>query len=353
MSFKQFLESNKKTVDKALLKRVPARLSKAAFVSACGLQQYGYSNLASAQAAVNLPVWDLLSRGGKRWRPALLLLTAEAFGADPRRLLDVATVPEVVHTGTLLVDDVEDDSEMRRGRPCIHRIYGVDVAVNAGSAMYFLPLSAIDSLKGRYPEKTLLRAYQIYAEELRAVSYGQGIDIWWHKGNGGEVTEAQYLQMVALKTGALARMAAKLGALFAGASERQIVLAGEFAEAVGVAFQIQDDVLNLTAGSEYGKEIGGDVSEGKRTLITAHALKHAGTEGRRRLLVLLNAKTKDPQKISEVIAILRSSGSIDYAKRRSREIVEKAWQRFSKVLRPSKAKTRLQQLADYLVERDL
>ncbi|MFH1106954.1 MAG: polyprenyl synthetase family protein [Candidatus Micrarchaeota archaeon] len=259
----------------------------------------------------------------------------------------------IVHN-TLMVDDVEDDSEMRRGKPCIHCTYGVDVAVNAGSSMYFLPLTAFEGLSGKFPDKTLLKAYRVYSQEMRAVSYGQGVDIWWHKGNApAEVSEAQYLQMVALKTGALARMAAKLGALFAGASDRQIRLAGEFAEAVGVAFQIQDDVLNLTAGSEYGKEIGGDISEGKRTLITAHALRHAGTEGRRRLRVLLNERSKDPSKIREAIGILRSSGSIEYARRRSREIVREAWKNFSKALKPSRAKSRLGGLAAYLVEREI
>ncbi|MFH1200122.1 MAG: polyprenyl synthetase family protein [Candidatus Micrarchaeota archaeon] len=353
MAFDEFLQSNRKAVGRAMEKRLERKLSREGFLSCCGAQQYGVDSLQSAQESVNAPIWDLLDRGGKRWRPALLLLTAQAFGADPFKLLDLSTIPEIVHNGTLMVDDVEDDSELRRGKPCIHKSYGVDVAVNAGSAMYFLPLTALDGLAGKYPDKTLLQAYRIYAEELRAVSYGQGIDIWWHKGNGGEVSEGQYLQMVALKTGALARMAARLGALFAGASEKDMRLAGEFAEAIGVAFQVQDDVLNLTAGSEYGKEIGGDISEGKRTLITAHALSHATPADRKKLLAILDAKTKDAAKIRQATAILESAGSIGYAKARSREIVKSAWRRFSSVLPASKAKTLLSQLADYLVEREI
>ncbi|NIV44480.1 MAG: polyprenyl synthetase family protein, partial [Gammaproteobacteria bacterium] len=90
--------------------------------------------------AIAQPMWDFLERGGKRWRPALFLLVIEALGEDSEKFLDFAIIPEVIHNGTIMVDDVEDDSTFRRGKPCTHRIFGIDIAVNTGNAMYFLPL---------------------------------------------------------------------------------------------------------------------------------------------------------------------------------------------------------------------
>ncbi len=352
MDIRKVLAKNAPAIDTAIEGYIPKKLTLASLEKAAGKARYAYS-VESAQAAVNTPIWELLGRGGKRWRPTLFLLIAQAFGAKPKPLLDLAMVAEVVHNGTLMVDDVEDNSDLRRGLPCIHKIHGVDVAVNAGNAMYFLPLLAFMRHRGQFSEKTMLAAYEIYAQEMINLSYGQGFDIWWHRGNEPHVTEAQYLQMCAFKTGTLSRMAAKLGALFAGASEKDIALAGQFAEAIGIAFQIQDDILNLVADElEYGKEIGGDITEGKRTLMTIHALSHAPAVEKARLLSLLESHPKDQPRIREAIRILESNGSIDYARAYAKKLVTEAWKNFAPELKEGEAKESLQSFADYLIERD-
>ncbi len=283
----------------------------------------------------------------------MFLLVAEAYGANPKKLLPLSIIPEIIHNGTLIADDVEDNSDLRRGKPAIHKIYGVDLAINASNAMYFLPLKVLMENKNNFPPKTLNSAYNIYLQEMINLSYGQAFDILWHKGKFAEISEEDYLQMVAFKTGTLARMAAKLGALFANASQKNINLAGEFAESIGIAFQIQDDMLNLTASAEYGKEIGGDISEGKRTLIVLRALKKANKKDAQRLLQILNSHTKNQLAIGEAISIIRGTDALEYSKEKARNLVMKAWTKFSKSLPESKAKKQLKEFADYLIEREV
>lgn len=347
----RLLRQKKPSIDRAIERGLPRRLNARLLAQLTGKLRYS-APYSSAERSVHAPIWALLDRGGKRWRPALFLLIAEAFGANPRKLEDLAAVAEVVHNGTLMVDDVEDDSDLRRGKPALHKLYGVDVAVNAGNAMYFLPLRAFRLHRRQFSDSVMLAAYETYAQEMANLSYGQGFDIWWHHGHDEGVSERDYLQMCAFKTGTLARLSAKLGALFAGASSKDVELAGEFAEAIGIAFQIQDDLLNLQADvQEYGKEIGGDISEGKRTLITLHALRHASAKDRKRLRAILNAHTKDPKRIRQAIEIVRQAGSMEYAAQVARKLVSHAWAHFAPRLKKGRAKDALESFAGYLVER--
>jgi geranylgeranyl pyrophosphate synthase len=162
----------------------------------------------------------------------------------------------------LAVDDIEDDSKLRRGKPCLHLIYGTDVAINAGngmlhlcfnsqplhsllivivsvSGMYFFPLVVFRDLKKKgFADATINKCYELYSEEMIKLHFGQGLDIWWHTGKGNPSAD-EYLQMCAYKTGTLARLSAKLSAIISGGSEAQAEAIGKFAETIGVAFQIQ------------------------------------------------------------------------------------------------------------------
>lgn len=278
----------------------------------------------------------------------------EAAGGNVEKAKDLVVISEVVHNGTLMVDDVEDDSEMRRGKPCIHKLYGVDIAVNAGNAMYFIPLLVLMKNKEKFEEKMRLKAFEIYSQEMINLSFGQAFDIYWHKGRVENVTEEQYLQMCAYKTGTLARMSAKLGALVGGANEKQIDALGKFAEAIGVAFQIQDDILSLS-GEEFakGKGKGEDIHEGKRTLIVIHCLKNASPEKAKRLREILNMHTFERKLIEEAIEIIEETGSIEYAREFAKKMVNEAWSEADNVLKESPAKEKLKAFADYLVERKI
>jgi geranylgeranyl pyrophosphate synthase len=284
-------------------------------------------------------------------------LICEALGKDPEEFVDFAIIPEVIHNGTLMVDDIEDAAEFRRGKPCTYRIYGVDIAINAGNAMYYLPLLPLIENKRKVSSEKLRRVYEIYVKEMISLSFGQAMDIAWHRGiaNADEVDEKGYLQMCAYKTGTLARLAAEIAAILAGANEERVEKLGRFAESIGVAFQMQDDILDLT-GEEFAEKKGGhgqDITEGKRSLIVIHTLKAAKAEDKRRLVEILNMHTSNQKLRDEAIAIMKKYGSLDYVKQFARKMVEDSWREAGKLLPDSDAKKKLNAFAKFLIERKI
>ncbi len=349
-SVAEILSEYARIVNDALRKYIPRRVDEAYLRSILGEAEYRYE-VESLNKSIFEPFWDLVDRGGKRWRPALMLMVYEALGRDPREIAPLTVIPEAIHNGTLAVDDVEDGSEFRRGKPCIHRIYGEDVAINMGNTMYYLPLTVLEKL-GIPPEKKL-KILDEYVETMLRLSLGQAMDIAWHRGLVEKVDEDQYLQMALLKTGALAGFAAKIAAIMAEASEEEAERVQRFAELVAVAFQIQDDILNL-AGDEakYGKEIGGDISEGKRTLMVIHALRHLPKAEAEKLRRILDMQTKDRGMILEAIQLIRKAGSIEYAKEVSRKLAERALRILHETLPEGAGRRKLEALAGFLITRE-
>jgi geranylgeranyl pyrophosphate synthase len=352
----KYLKEKAVIIDQLIEKYIPKSFEKNSLVFEVNPPKYGYG-LQALNQAVAQPIWDFLERGGKRWRPALFLLVIEALGENLDKFLDFAIIPEVIHNGTIMVDDVEDNSMFRRGQPCTHRIFGTDVAINAGNAMYFLPLLTLISNKSRLPPEILNKIYEIYIKEMINLSLGQAMDIAWHKGlaDADRVTEAQYLQMCAYKTGTLARMAAKMAAVLAKADENLVKKIGGFAEALGIAFQIQDDILDLTS-PEFAKGKGGrgqDITEGKRTLMVIHTLEKATENDRERLKEILKMHTSNQKLRDEAISIMQKYGAIDYAKQFARNLVEQCWKEIDQLLPPSDAKEKLRAFAEYLIERKI
>ena len=251
LNIENFLEEKSAFIDKVIEKYIPRTFSENAVLFRINPPRYAY-NLEALNKAVAEPIWEFLDRGGKRWRPSLFLLICEALGKNPENFVDFAIIPEVVHNGTIMVDDVEDASELRRGKPCTYKVYGLDIAVNAGNAMYYLPLLPLIQNREKISNEKLCRIYEIYVKEMINLSLGQATDIAWHRGmaNADEIDEKDYLQMCAYKTGTLARMAAKMAAVLADANDELVERLGFFAESVGLAFQMQDDILDLT-GTEF------------------------------------------------------------------------------------------------------
>lgn len=347
-----YLTEKSDEINATIEQLVPHTINESWLEKTYGRPSYGY-DVESIQKVLVDPMWNLLDRGGKRWRPALFLLSLEAVGGDPKKFFRYTAIPEIVHNGTLVSDDVEDNSELRRGKPCIHKIYGVDVAVNLGSAMYFIPFALLARDK-TIDDKTKLAMHELIAFELLRCHVGQGLDIWWHRGNKYEISEDEYLQMCAYKTGTLARLAAKLGGILGKGSEEQTEALGRFAETIGVAFQIQDDILNLV-GEEFskGKGVGEDIHEGKRTIMVLHALKHSSEKDKKRLLEILNAHPSDEKTIREAIALIEKHGSMEYARAKAKELVQKSWKGVDNVLPESHAKDVLRAFADYLITRKI
>jgi len=337
-------------------KYIPRIFSRNSVLFRISPPRYAY-NLEPINKAVAEPIWEILDRGGKRWRPTLFLLICEALGKNPKDFIDFAIIPEVVHNGTLIIDDVEDASEYRRGKPCTYKIYGVDTAINAGNAMYYLPLLPLIENREKVAPKKLREIYEIYVEEMINLSLGQAMDIAWHKGmaNADNLGEYNYLQMCAYKTGTLARMAAKLAAVLADANEDVVEKLGRFAETMGVAFQMQDDVLDLT-GYEFAEKKGGrgqDITEGKRTLIVIHTLGVANPKDKERLVKILNMHTSDQTLRDEAISIMQKYDSLEYVNGFARKIVEESWTGADELLPPTGAKQKLKAFVEFLIQRNI
>jgi geranylgeranyl pyrophosphate synthase len=279
------------------------------------------------------------------------------LGKNPDKFVDFAAIPEVIHNGTLMIDDIEDTSELRRGKPCTYKMYGLDIAINAGNAMYYLPLLPLMKNRKKIAVEKLFRIYEIYVQEMINLSLGQAMDIAWHKGSSGadNLGEDDYLQMCAYKTGTLARMSAKIASILADADDGLVEKLGRFAESLGVAFQIRDDVLDLT-GEEFEKKKGcrgQDITEGKRSLIVIRTLRNANVQDKGRLIEILNMHSSDQRLRDEAIAIMKKYGSIDYARQLAGKMVEESWRNVGRSLPPSGGKEKLKAFADFLIERKI
>lgn len=261
---------------------------------------------------------------------------------------------EFVHNGSLMVDDVEDKSLMRRGQPCTYLKYGEDYAVNTGTIMYCVPIMKIDEFI-KDDDALKFQMYKMCCEETANLHFGQNWDIHWH--NGARMpTEAQYLQMIINKTSVLPRLLVRLIAAILKIEDPSDMI--NYVEQLGAAFQIQDDLIAIKSEA-YAKERGilaEDIHEGKRTLMVSYAYYKSKTitdEEKKRLLEILDMKTEDETLLREAIEILKRSGSIEYAEERAKTMLADAWAKVDASLPDNEGKAKLKILSDFLINRDL
>ena len=355
MDIEKFLEETAPLIDKAIEKYIPRKFSKDSALFKVNPPMYSY-NLEPLNKAISDTIWDMLDRGGKRWRPALFLLICEALGKGSSYCIDFSIIPEVIHNGTLVIDDIEDSSELRRGKPCTYKIFLMDIAVNAGNAMYYLPLLPLIMQRAMLPAEIQRDVYEIYVQEMINLSMGQAMDIAWHRdlANADTLAEEDYLQMCAYKTGTLARMAAKMAGVIAGADKPLVEKLGRFAESIGVAFQMQEDILDLI-GEEFAKKKGGvgqDITEGKRSLIVIYTLKKANNADRKRLTQILNLHTSDQKLRDEAISLMQKYDALETVKVKAARLVEESWSEAEKLLPTPEAKEKLKEFAEFLIKRN-
>ncbi len=345
-----------KALEDVIRKYIPEIYDASILASQCGSPDYTFDT-AGPNKAVAEPIWDIFSRGGKRLRLKLFALVLKAYGKDPSEYYDYMVIPEFSHNGTLIVDDIEDNSTHRRGEPCLHLTYGTDVAVNAGNALYFLALLPLLNEGCPLSEQVQNQIFRIYFREMVKLHYGQGMDITWHKGlhDMEQVTEDKYLQMTAMKTGALYRMSVEIACVLAGAGEKAAQEIGRFASHLGVAYQICDDILDIQ-GDKFARTKGGqakDITEAKITIMIIHALRYAEPQQRERLKTILGMHTQDTRYIQEAVAILQECGSPEYASSRAREIIREAWQRVEPWIPEGSGRKEIEEFAGALLQRNL
>jgi geranylgeranyl diphosphate synthase, type II len=235
---------------------------------------------------------DYPRRSAKALRPALCIATCRALGGGLEAALPTAAVLELYHNAFLVHDDIEDGSELRRDAPTLHTTFGVPIAINIGDAMLALALTPLLENTRTIGLGKALRVLRIVAEMARVSAEGQALELEWIRASRFDLTDEDYVEMVARKTSHYSFVTPLLaGAVLAGLRDEEAEALRLLGRELGIAFQIQDDVLNLT--EEYGKERDGDLYEGKRTLILSHLLRSADPDERRVISTIL-AKPRGP-----------------------------------------------------------
>ncbi|MEM0149418.1 MAG: polyprenyl synthetase family protein [Candidatus Micrarchaeaceae archaeon] len=351
----EYLKEQSRQIDEKINKYLTYTDSDNYFKKLLGRSGYKYHEETLYKSILE-PALYILNQGGKRWRPAITLLIIEALGKNPDDYVEFSMISEIIHNGTLIHDDIEDNSKLRRGKPCVHIKYGIDVANNLGDFLYHFPVIALKSSKKLTSEVKYKIADVSDTEKLRC-TIGQAEDIAWHRYlvDPYMISEDNYLQMVYDKTGALASMAAKIGGIIGGADDKTIEALGHFAASIGVAFQIQDDLLNITksAVSENKGGTGEDITEGKVTLFVVYAIENLPQNDKERLIEILREHTEDRSKIDEAIELISKSGAIEHSRELQEKIIKDAWNNVDKRLPDSDAKNHLKALAEFLINRTI
>ncbi|MDC0078108.1 polyprenyl synthetase family protein [Deltaproteobacteria bacterium] len=302
---------------------------------------------------------DYPQRGGKRFRPALVLLCCELFDGDPEDALTSAVALELFHNFALVHDDIEDESLLRRGKPTLHLQHGIALALNSGDALLGLVHETLLNNHSRLSSALSLRIHRHLNNVMRATFEGQALDIGW-VAKRSFPDRAEYREMIGRKTGWYSgRGPCQCGALIADAVESELETVGSFGEAIGIGFQVRDDMLNLSEKSEneapsagaggYGKERGGDIAEGKRTLITIELLERLSETDAERVRSILLAEREQVSEadIDWCIARAESTGALDAAADYCQKQAVLASSALKK-LPEHPAKALLRELVDYL-----
>jgi len=283
----------------------------------------------------------IISAGGKRIRPALVLLMANAHGYRGTDHHQLAAVIEFIHTATLLHDDVVDESSLRRGRQTANAMFGNAASVLVGDFVYsraFQMMVAVGNM----------RVMQILADATNVIAEGEVLQLL--NMHDPDVTEERYLQVIRSKTAKLFEAAAQLGALLAGASESDIEAAAEYGRSLGTAFQLIDDVLDYSGNAvDIGKNVGDDLREGKPTLPLIYLLQHGTAE--QRTLVRACIETGDEQHFDEVLAAITTSGALAYTRDKAEKAARRAIESISS-LHASHFRDSLLQLSAFAVDRN-
>ena len=295
------------------------------------------------------PARDLLSRGGKRWRPLFMLLCAEMYG-DWHLALPLTPLVEIAHNGSLIVDDIEDAAVQRRGEEAEHIKFGMDLALNAGNLMYFLPARVIDTASFTDAQRLLL--HRFYVEDMVRLHFGQGLDILWHRDHKNIPGEEQYREMCRLKTGGLSRLAARAAVIAVGGEEHTAQQLGRIAEDIGACFQIIDDVKNLGPGVA-GKQRGDDIIEGKKSLpIILYLNRHPEEKPRVRGFFEVAGGTEEKAAwgaVNDLIDLITPSGCLEEAEQQARDLLAETKDGLEALVPPSAPRDQVIELVDLLI----
>lgn len=294
------------------------------------------------------PIKYVLSIGGKRIRPVLLLLTYNMYRDDIERVMPTAVGLETYHNYTLLHDDLMDKADMRRGMPTVHRKWDDNTAILSGDSMLVVAFQRV----AQCPAENLQDILSLFTMTALEIGEGQQYDMDFE--NRMDVTEDEYIEMIRLKTSVLLACAVKMGAIMAGASDEDAKNLYAFGEKLGLAFQLQDDLLDVYGDPKvFGKAIGGDITSNKKTYMLINTILRANNEQREELIKWITTENFDKEeKIKAVTKLYNKIGIRQLCEKKINDYFAEALTYLEKVNVPEEKKTALQRFTDQMMHRE-
>lgn len=295
------------------------------------------------------PIQYILSLGGKRLRPVLTLMATEVFDVDCTKALSAATAVEVFHNFSLIHDDIMDDAPLRRGNETVHEKWNINTGILSGDAMLILAYQFFED----YEPKIFQELAKLFSKTALEVCEGQQYDIDFETRD--DVTIPEYLKMIEYKTAVLVGAAMKMGAIVAETSEENKNLIYDFGLNLGIAFQLQDDYLDAFGNPEtFGKQVGGDIIENKKTYLYLKAIEFAQPEEKEQLLHLFSIQPNDnTDKINSVKDIFNQTGASEATKKAIQDFTFSAFETLEKMNISNDKKMILKAFGEKLMSRNV
>ncbi|MGB0980511.1 MAG: polyprenyl synthetase family protein [Winogradskyella sp.] len=295
------------------------------------------------------PINYILKLGGKRLRPVLTLMTAEAFGESAKKAMNAALAVEVFHNFSLVHDDIMDDAPLRRGQKTVHEKWDINTGILSGDAMLILAYQLFEN----YDAETFMALAKLFSKTALEVCEGQQYDVDFETRN--DVTIAEYLKMIEYKTAVLVAAAMQMGAIIAKTSKENEDAIYNFGRYLGIAFQLQDDYLDAFGNPEtFGKQVGGDILEHKKTYLYIKTLE-LGTSNEQSNLVntIINKSISDKNKVIKVKTIFKNSGAAEATLSAVKNYTNKAFEVLKTLNITEEKKELLKQFGEQLMNRNV
>ncbi|ULA64763.1 MAG: Octaprenyl diphosphate synthase [Nitrospira sp.] len=308
-----------------------------------GVERQVRQNLDSSVTLVNTVAAHILSSGGKRVRPLLLLLSARLCGYAGRDHHQLGSLIEFIHTATLLHDDVVDEADIRRSRSTARKVWGNQISILVGDYLYSKAMAQIVEFRSHGMNEVL-------AEACTKMAEGEVLQLYYN-GNPS-MPESDYIKIVEHKTAGLIAAACRMGAILADASEEKQAALFRFGQYLGIAFQVADDTLDYNAdGQRLGKTLGQDLRQGKATLPLLHLLDHCSEPDRNMIKDRMETRTLSPEDLERILRLMQDAGSLAYAMERAKTYIAAAQHELD-AFEDSSARRALIVAADYMITRD-